>query len=314
MAHEHHHHDHDHHGHDHDHDHGHSHIHEANEKNLRRVMIALVLTGLFMVVEVAGGIISGSLALLADAGHMLTDTMALALAAMAFHVSKRPPDGKLTFGYQRFQILAAFVNGISLLAIVGWILFEAVNRFLNPNEILGETMLVVAAAGLLVNMVSFAVLHTGDQENLNIRGAALHVAGDLLGSVAAIVAALVIIYTGWTPIDPILSVAVAVLIMKSAWSLVKRSAHILLEGAPEWLDVPAMQERVVAGVPGVGEIHHVHIWGLTPQELILTMHMSVVDGVPSQSDVVRDTKQFMKDEYGIAHSTIEVDIDGCSDH
>ena len=277
-------------------------------------MIALVLTGLFMVVEVVGGIISGSLALLADAGHMLTDTMALALAAMAFHVSKRPPDGKLTFGYQRFQILAAFVNGISLLAIVGWILFEAIQRFLNPNEVLGATMLVVAAAGLLVNLISFAVLHSGDQENLNIRGAALHVAGDLLGSVAAIVAALVIIYTGWTPIDPILSVAVAILILKSAWSLVKRSAHILLEGAPEWLDVEAMQDRVVAGVPGVGEIHHVHIWGLTPQELILTMHMTVVDGVASQSDVVRATKQFMKDEYGIAHSTIEVDIDGCSDH
>jgi len=303
MAHEHHH-----------RDHGHSKAHEANGKNLRHVMIALVLTGLFMVVEVVGGIISGSLALLADAGHMLTDTMALALAAMAFHVSKRPPDGKLTFGYQRFQILAAFVNGISLLAIVGWILFEAINRFLNPNEILGETMLVVAAAGLLVNLISFAVLHSGDQDNLNIRGAALHVAGDLLGSVAAIVAALVIIYTDWTPIDPILSVAVAMLILKSAWSLVKRSAHILLEGAPEWLDVAAMQERVVAGVPGVGEIHHVHIWGLTPQELILTMHMTVVDGVPSQSDVVRDTKQFMKDEYGIAHSTIEVDVDGCSDH
>jgi len=289
-------------------------VHEANEKNLRRVLVALVLTGAFMVVEVVGGIISGSLALLADAGHMLTDTMALALAAMAFHVSKRPPDGKLTFGYQRFQILAAFVNGLSLLAIVGWILFEAINRFLNPVEILGETMLVVAAAGLLVNLISFAVLHTGDQENLNIRGAALHVAGDLLGSVAAIVAALVIIYTGWTLIDPILSVAVAVLILKSAWSLVKRSAHILLEGAPEWLDVQAMQERVVAGVPGVGEIHHVHIWGLTPQELMLTMHMSVVDGVTSQADVVRDTKQFMKDEYGIGHSTIEVDVDGCSDH
>ena len=302
-------------GHEHpDHNDGPSHVHEANEKNLRRVLVALVLTGAFMIVEVVGGVSSGSLALLAEAGHMLTDTMALALAAMAFHVSKRPPDGKLTFGYQRFQILAAFVNGISLLAIVGWILFEAINRFLNPNEILGETMLVVAAAGLLVNMISFAVLHTGDQENLNIRGAALHVAGDLLGSVAAIVAAVVIIYTGWMPIDPILSVAVAILILKSAWALVKRSARILLEGAPEWLDVQAMQERVVAGVPGVGEIHHVHIWGLTPQELMLTMHMSVVDGVASQSDVVRDTKKFMKDEYGIGHSTIEVDVDGCSDH
>ena len=276
-------------------------------------MVALVLTGAFMIVEVVGGIISGSLALLADAGHMLTDTMALALAAMAFYVSRRPPDGNLTFGYQRFQILAAFVNGLSLLAVVGWILFEAINRFISPNEILGETMLAVAAAGLAVNLISFAVLHSGDQENLNIRGAALHVAGDLLGSVAAIVAALVIIYTGWTLIDPILSVAVAALILKSAWSLVKRSAHILLEGAPEWLNVQMMQDRIVAGVPGVCEIHHVHIWGLTPQELMLTMHMSVTDDA-SQSEVIRHAKRFLKDEYGIGHATIEVDVDGCSDH
>jgi cobalt-zinc-cadmium efflux system protein len=251
----------------------HGHVQKANQSNLRRVMIALVLTGVFMVVEVVGGIISGSLALLADAGHMLTDTMALALAAMAFHVSKRPPNGKLTYGYQRFQILAAFVNGLSLLAIVGWILFEAFNRFMNPREVLAETMLLVAAAGLVVNIVAFAVLHSGDQENLNIRGAALHVAGDLLGSVAAIVAAVVIIYTGWFMIDPILSIAVAALILKSAWALVQRSAHILLEGAPEWLNVGQMQDRIVAGVAGVGEIHHVHIWGLTPQELMLTMHM-----------------------------------------
>jgi cobalt-zinc-cadmium efflux system protein len=147
---------------------------------------------------------------------------------------------------------------------------------------------------------------------LNIRGAALHVAGDLLGSVAAIVAALVIIYTGWTLIDPILSVAVAALILKSAWSLVKRSAHILLEGAPEWLDVHMMQDRIVAGVSGVSEIHHVHIWGLTPQELMLTMHMSVTDDA-TQSEVIRDTKRFLKDDYGIGHATIEVDVDGCSD-
>jgi len=306
----------DHHRQDHEHDHGHdhSHVQEANESNLRRVMIALVLTGTFMVVEVVGGIISGSLALLADAGHMLTDTMALALAAMAFHVSKRPPDGKLTYGYQRFQILAAFVNGLSLLAIVGWILFEAVSRFITPRDILGETMLVVATAGLAVNLICFAVLHTGDQENLNIRGAALHVAGDLLGSIAAIVAAIVIIYTGWMLIDPLLSIAVAGLILRSAWSLVKRSAHVLLEGAPEWLDVNSMQERIVAQVPGVGEIHHVHIWGLTPQQLMLTMHLSLGGPVESQSDVIRRVKTFLQEEYGIGHSTIELEVDGCSDH
>ena len=302
-------------GHDHhQHDHDHAHVHEASESNLKRVMIALVLTGTFMFVEIVGGILSGSLALLADAGHMLTDTMALALAAAAFHVSKRPPGGSLTYGYQRFQILAAFVNGLSLLFIVGWILYEAVERFVTPRDILGETMLVVAAAGLVVNIISFAVLHTGDQENLNIRGAALHVAGDLLGSVAAIVAAIVIIYTGWTLIDPILSVAVAMLILRSAWSLVKRSAHVLLEGAPDWLDVSDMQERVVANVPGVSGIHHVHVWGLTPQQLMLTMHVTLADNVPSQSDVVRRVKAFVEQEYGIGHSTVEVEIDGCADH
>lgn len=292
----------------------HSHTQTADQSNLRRVMIALVLTGTFMVVEIVGGIIAGSLALLADAGHMLTDTMALSLAAMAFHVSKRPPDAKRTFGYQRFQILAAFVNGLSLLAIVGWILFEAVRRFINPRDVLGETMLVIAAAGLVINLVSFAVLHTGDRENMNIRGAALHVAGDLLGSIAAIVAAIIIIFTGWMPIDPILSIAVAALILKSAWSLVKRSAHILLEGAPEWLNVEVMQDRIVASVPGVGEIHHVHIWGLTPQQLMLTMHVSLSEAVESQSDVIRNVKTFLKDEYGIGHSTIEVEVDGCADH
>lgn len=294
------------------HDHGHA--HETGGSNLKRVMIALVLTGTFMVVEVIGGIISGSLALLADAGHMLTDTMALALAAAAFHVSKRPAGGSLTYGYQRFQILAAFVNGLSLLLIVGWIIYEAVARFITPREILGETMLVVAAAGLFINIISFAVLHTGDQENLNIRGAALHVAGDLLGSVAAIVAAVVIIYTGWTLIDPILSVAVAFLILRSAWVLVKRSAHVLLEGAPDWLDVADLRERIVDNIPGVLGIHHVHVWGLTPQQLMLTMHLQLAEEAPSQSVVVRGVKEFLRDEYGIGHSTIEVEIDGCADH
>ncbi len=287
---------------------------QANESSQRRVTIALILTAAFMVVEVVGGIISGSLALLADAGHMLTDTMALGLAAMAFHVSRRPPDGRLTYGYQRFQILAAFVNGLSLLAIVGWILFEAAKRFIAPRDVMGETMLVIAAAGLVVNLVSFAVLHTGDRENLNIRGAALHVAGDLLGSVAAIVAAVVIINTGWTPIDPLLSIAVAGLILRSAWTLVKRSAHVLLEGAPEWLDVEDMQERIVEQVGEVEGIHHVHIWGLTPQQLMLTMHVTVNASVGSQSELVRRIKDILKQQYGVGHSTIEVELDGCADH
>ena len=290
---------------------GHDHSH--HDSNMRRVIFALILTAGFMVVEVIGGILSGSLALLADAGHMLTDSMALALAAVAFHVSKRPADKKLTFGYQRFQILAAFVNGLSLLLIVGWILYEAIERFLYPREVLGPTMLVVAAAGLVVNIVAFAILHSGDRENLNISGAALHVAGDLLGSVAAIVAALVIIYTGWTTIDPILSVAVAMLILKSAWALVKRSAHVLLEGAPEWLNVPEMQDKVTAEIDGVSSIHHVHVWGLTPQDLMLTMHVRLATELGNPTSVIREIKNLLRREYGIGHSTIEVEVDDCSD-
>jgi len=290
---------------------GYSHSHGSD--NVKRVQIALVLTGTFMVVEVIGGIISGSLALLADAGHMLTDTMALALAAFAFRVSSRPADGRRSYGYQRVQIIAAFVNGLSLLGIVGWILFEAVMRLIDPPDVIGRTMLIVASAGLLVNIFAFVVLHGGDQDNLNIRGAALHVLGDLLGSVAAIIAALVVIRTGWMPIDPILSVLVATLILRSAWQLVRRSAHILLEGAPEWLDVDEMQEKIIARVPEVSEIHHVHVWGLTPQHLMLTMHVVLPENVVEPTPVVRRVKAVLMSDFGIDHSTIEAEYGDCAD-
>ena len=269
------------------------------DSNSKRVLIALVLTGTFMIVEVIGGILSGSLALLADAGHMLTDTMALALAALAFRVSSRPADSKRSYGYQRFQILAAFVNGLTLLGIVGWILFEAVRRLMSPPEVMGPMMLVVASVGLLVNVFAFIVLHGGDKENMNIQGAALHVLGDLLGSIAAIVAAIVIIYTAWMPIDPILSILVALLILRSAWYLLKRSAHILLEGAPEWLDQERMQRRLIERIPAVNSIHHVHVWGLTPQHLMLTMHVALTDNPPEPTAVVRRVKNVLREDFGI---------------
>jgi cobalt-zinc-cadmium efflux system protein len=281
--------------------------------DIKRVQVALVLTGTFMLVEVAGGILSGSLALLADAGHMLTDTMALALSAIAFRVSSRPADAKRSYGYQRFQILAAFVNGLSLFVIVGWILIEAIQRILQPPVVMGQTMLIVAAAGLVINIIVFAVLHGGDQENLNMRGAALHVLGDLLGSVAAITAALIILSTGWMPIDPILSVGVAMLIFRSAWHLVKRSAHILLEGAPEWLDVDEMQSKIISSNPEVREIHHVHVWGLTPQHPMLTMHVAVRQIQSDTTATIRSIKDLLRNEYGINHSTIEVECDDCAD-
>ncbi len=207
------------------HDHAHGHHHHQ------------VLTGTFMVAEVAGGLITGSLALLADAGHMLTDTVALALAWVAFVLTERPADHKRTFGYHRWPVLAAFVNGLALLGIVLWIAVEAVQRMLDPQPVLGGTMLVIAFAGLVVNIVAFALLHGGDRDNLNLRGAALHVLGDLLGSAAAIIAAGVIMTTGWTPIDPLLSLFVALLLVRSAWYLLRQSGHVLLEGA--LMDRPA---------------------------------------------------------------------------
>lgn len=289
---------------------GHEHDEHGNRK---RVQFALVLTGAFMLVEVAGGLLSGSLALLADAGHMLTDTMALALAAVAFHVSTRPADALRSYGYHRFQILAAFVNGLALLAIVAWILVEAVGRLMSPPDVAASLMFWVATGGLIVNVAAFVVLHGGDRDNMNMRGAALHVLGDLLGSVAAISAAVVILATGWMPIDPLLSVVVALLILRSAWELVKRSGHVLLEGSPDWLDVDEIQDALVTAVPQIAGIHHVHVWGLTMQRLMLTMHVTLSGPDCDVTDVVRRVKKLLQDDFGIHHSTIEVETDLCAD-
>ena len=286
---------------------------KKGRRDSRPLGLALILTGTFMLVEVAGGIISGSLALLADAGHMLTDTMALALAFTAINVSLRPADAKRSYGYHRFQILAAFVNGISLLFITGWILVEAIQRLVTPVQVMGLPMMIVASCGLAVNIVVFLILSRGNRNNLNVRGALLHVAGDLLGSAAAIVAALVILQTGWTPIDPLLSVLVAMLILRSAWSLLKRSGHILLEGVPEWLDMKQIQHELVASVPALSGVHHVHVWGLTPERLMLTMHVTLKDGHGDTTAVVREIKAILRQNYGIEHSTVEVETGVCAD-
>ena len=289
---------------------GHSHTHSGNRRRLR---IALGITATYTIVEALGGLLTGSLALLADAGHMLTDSMALALAVFAFAISERPPDSRRSFGYHRFQILASFVNGLTLLAIVVWIVIEALLRFLDPQPVLGGAMLAIACVGLVVNLVVFWILHGGDQHNLNMRGAALHVLADLLGSVAAIVAAVVIISTGWVAIDAILSLVVAGLILRSAWFLVKRSGHILLEGTPDSLDVDELQARIVAEIPGVSDVHHLHVWALTQERLVLTMHVVPGAAVEDSASLLREIKGFLSEHYGVAHATIEVDVNSCAD-
>jgi cobalt-zinc-cadmium efflux system protein len=288
--------------------HGHG---RAAADNERRVLYAMLLTGGFMVAEVVGGIAAGSLALLADAGHMLTDCAALALAWMAFRIGRRPQDARRTYGYHRFQVLAAFVNGLSLIAIVLWIAIEAVRRLLAPVEVLGGLMLAIAVLGLLVNLAAFWILHGGDRANLNIRGAALHVLGDLLGSLAAIVAALVIFWTGWMPIDPLLSVFVALLILRSAWMLVRRSSHILLEGTPDWLDVDELRRSLAAAVPAVEDVHHVHAWMLTSERPLLTMHARVQAGA-DHDQVLKAIQQALLRDHGIDHATIQIERAGCT--
>lgn len=280
--------------------------------NERRVFLAMLLTGGFMVAEVAGGLVSGSLALIADAGHMLTDTAALALAWAAFRVGRWPRDARRTYGYHRFQVLAAFVNGVTLIAIVGWIAIEAIRRLFDPIEILGGLMLTIAGLGLLVNIGAFALLHGGDRRNLNVQGAALHVLGDLLGSVAAIVAALVILWTGWTPIDPLLSLLVALLILRSAWFLVKKSAHILLEGAPDWLDVAELRATLTATVPEVAAIHHVHAWLLTAEQPLITLHAEVAPGA-DHPQVLAAIQRALEERFGVTHATVQIESAGCAD-
>ncbi|NIP73546.1 MAG: cation transporter [Gammaproteobacteria bacterium] len=278
----------------------------------RRMLWALVLTGGFMVVEVAGGLLSGSLALLADAGHMLTDTTTLALAWGAARAARKPADTLRSYGYHRAQVLAAFLNGVLFLAIVVWILVEAVRRLLQPVEILGGVMLAVAAVGLMVNVAAFAILHGGDRENLNVRAAILHVLGDLLGSVAALAAAGVILWTGWTPIDPLLSVAVAALILRSAWFVVRESTHILLEGTPEHVDVEHLREILTHSIEGVRDVHHVHVWSLTQRRPLVTLHV-LVDPQVQHQDVLCRLKRELVERFGIGHSTIQLEHGQCAD-
>ncbi len=272
--------------------------------------IAFAIIFLFMLVDVAGGIFSGSLALLADAGHMVSDAAALGIGWMALRVGKRPADAARTFGYRRLEVLAAFVNGLSLFVVAGWVVFEAVNRFATPQPILGGTMLAVAVAGTLANVIAFFVLSGGNKENLNIKSAWTHLLGDLLGQIAAIAAAGIILLTGWYPIDPILSVLVAVLILKSAYGIVRASTHILLEGAPPGLDLDAMQADLNGALPKSASVHHLHAWSLTAEEPLVTLHVSCGEH-DDWKDLLSVLRERLQSRYGIAHAVIQVEPPGC---
>ena len=297
--------------HDHAH-HDHAHHAPSGHDGERRVFWVLLLTAAFMAIEAVGGWLAGSLALIADAGHMLSDAAALALAWVAFRIARRPHDEKRSYGYHRFQILAAFVNGLVLFAIAAWILVEAVGRLRAPVPVLAGPMLAIAVAGLAVNVVSFLVLRAGDRRNLNVSAALLHVLGDLLGSVGAIVAAIVILASGWTPIDPILSVFVSLLILRGAWDVTRRAGHVLMEGAPEGFDDRTLKADLRAAVPGVLDVHHVHAWMLTSERPMVTLHVQLTPAA-DHAVALAAIKLRLKERFGIAHSTVQIESAKCVD-
>jgi len=289
------------HGGAHEHGLGHSHAHDAPVRSLR---IALGLTALLLVVEVIGGFLSNSIALLADAGHMLTDVAALALALFVAWFSKQPETPRKTYGYLRWEILAAFLNGATLLLISAWILWEAVIRLRAPEQIKGGLMLVVAAAGLIVNFIAARVLVRSSSHNMNARGAYLHVLGDLLASVGTVAAAILIRYTGWLMADPIASILTTVLIISGAWRLVRESVDILLESTPAHIPLPAVRGQLEA-IPGIESVHDLHVWAVTPAVVAMSAHCIVRQ--PEQHQHVLEHVHDAMRLFGIEHVTIQLE-------
>ena len=289
--------------HDHHHHHG-----SSSEKALRS---AFFLIAGFMLVEAIGGWLANSLTLIADAGHMFLDATALGFAWYAARLAGKDENSRLSYGYHRAQVLAAFVNGLTLAALVVFILVEAWGRLQSPEEMKAIPALIIAFIGLLVNVVAFRLLHAGEQ-NMNVRAAMLHVIGDMLGSAAAIIAALVVYLTGWLYADPLLALVIATVLGRGAYRVIKESGHILLEGVPAGIDLSEIRSTLAAKVQGVIEVHHVHAWSLTPEKPLLTLHASVNDSTDI-SGAIHEMKEILSERFGIEHSTIQVETGQCPD-
>lgn len=294
------------HDHGHQHDHGHSHGPGAwRETDRRALLIAAGLTASFMVAEVAGGLLTGSLALLADAAHMLSDSFSLFLALGAVALASRPATAKRTYGYKRAEILAALINGVLLVVVSIWIVIEAIGRIGDPPEILGGWMLVVAVAGLIVNLIAARVLYGSAGDSLNVKAALRHVLADVAGSVGVILAALIILLTGWELADPIVSIVISVLIAASAWSVLRDSVDVLLEAAPRGMDTEKIGYSM-AGLSGVEQVHDLHVWQITSGMPMLSAHVLV--GSDSDCHAIRaDLEHLLKADFEIDHTTLQVE-------
>lgn len=288
--------------------HHHNHIALPNEKNQRKVLIAAIITSTYMLVEIIGGLWVNSIALVADGVHMLTDAMALGVAWWGYKMSQKPANERMTFGYQRFQILTAFVNGFTLLLIIGGIVFMAIHRLIEPQEVMGKEMFIIALIGLLNNLVVFWILHSGDQNSMNMRGATLHFLGDTLGSVAVIVGAILIYFTGWMPIDPILSLIMATIIGIGAYRLVRESAHVLLEGVPAGYEIQAIKEDLEAKFDYLTSVHHVHLWAIAEDQIMMTLHAKT-DLQHVNDETLSEIKQYLFDAHKVHHVTLQLETE-----
>lgn len=286
--------------------HHHSHISKPDKSNQKKVMIAAILTASYMLVEIFGGLWVNSVALVADGVHMLTDSMALLVAWWGFHMSQKSATEKMTFGFQRFQILTAFVNGFTLLLIVVGIVVMAVQRFLDPQPIMGKEMFVIALIGLLNNLVVFWILHSGDQHNMNMRGATLHFLGDTLASIGVIVGAIVIYYTGWFVVDPILSIVIAMIIGIGAYRLMRESAHILLEGVPAGYEIKAIKEELESHFDYLTDVHHIHLWAIAEDQVMMTLHAKT-DLEHINDDVLCEIKAHLLAVHKVHHVTLQLE-------
>ncbi|HEY0379005.1 MAG TPA: cation diffusion facilitator family transporter [Pyrinomonadaceae bacterium] len=283
----------------------HAHVHGRAARSSRRLSVVLVLTAVYMLAEAAGGWLTGSLALLADAGHMLTDVAALALALIAVWFGSRPATSSKTFGYYRLEILAALINGVALILISILIFYEAYQRWSNPPAVRSGLMMIVAAGGLVINLACAWMLHGDHEDDLNVRGAWLHIMGDALGSVGAILAGALMYTYGWYQADPLFSSLIGLLIIWSSWHLIRESTNVLLEGTPAHINLAAVEDAILQ-TEGVEDVHDLHVWTITSGREALSAHVIHVESI-SQAELLKELRAKLSDRFGLDHLTIQME-------
>ncbi len=283
-------------------------VFEFRDAQKNKLVLSLSITAVVLVIELIGGILTNSIALFSDAGHMFTHAFALCIGLIALVIAKRPPCHHRTFGLYRAEILAAFVNGIFLLAIVGVIIYEAILRMLHPEQILGMEMLMVAFIGLAANIASIVILRGSHKHNINIRGVFYHMIADAVSSVGIIAAALIILFTGWVFIDPLVSVGIAAIIVYWAWGILKESARVLLEMAPKGLNIDIISDDLKKNFSEIKELYNAHIWSITPDILMFSAHVTLqTDNIQmKQEQIIQSLNKYLSEKYHIFDSTIQV--------